>query len=175
MLKKVFVIAGALLLAACSNSPRHTDNAYSEKDEAGLTSLIGQIKTNQPYNLNHKALPFGTKALNQVYSQWAGTRYRLGGTSANGIDCSAFMQQTFAAAFGVSLPRSTSEQRSVGKAIRRSELKQGDLVFFRANRHVGVYMGNNQFMHASTRDGVTISSLDDAYWARNYTQSRRVL
>ena len=57
------------------------------------------------------------------------------------------------------MPRSTAEQRHLGRKINKSELKKGDLVFFRKNNHVGVYIGNNQFMHASTGQGVTISSL----------------
>ena len=85
------------------------------------------------------------------------------------------MQTTFLDAFGVTLPRSTSEQRYVGKAIQKKELKVGDLVFFRRNNHVGVYVGNDQFMHSSTSRGVIIESLSDNYWARTYTQSRRVL
>ena len=58
-----------------------------------------------------------------------------------GIDCSAFMQTTFSEAFGIELPRSTAEQRYLGKQISKSELKKGDLVFFRKNNHVGVYIG----------------------------------
>ena len=73
------------------------------------------------------------------------------------------------------LPRSTSEQRYLGHQIQKHELRKGDLVFFRGNNHVGVYIGNNQFMHASTSQGVTISSLDEDYWSRTYTQSRRVM
>ena len=98
-----------------------------------------------------------------------------GGTTRRGIDCSAFMQTTFSEVFGIELPRSTAEQRHLGRKINKSELKKGDLVFFRKNNHVGVYIGNNQFMHASTGQGVTISSLDEKYWARTYTQSRRIM
>ena len=98
-----------------------------------------------------------------------------GGTSKHGIDCSAFMQTAFLDAYGMELPRSTSEQRYLGRQIQKHELRKGDLVFFRRNNHVGVYIGNNQFMHASTSQGVTISSLDEDYWSRTYTQSRRVM
>ena len=73
------------------------------------------------------------------------------------------------------LPRSTSEQLYLGRQIQKHELRKGDLVFFRRNNHVGVYIGNNQFMHASSSQGVTISSLDEDYWSRTYTQSRRVM
>lgn len=110
-----------------------------------------------------------------VYRQWAGTRYRLGGTSKSGIDCSAFVQHTMGKAFNVSLPRATAQQRHSGKAISKSDLRPGDLVFFRKNNHVGVYIGGGKFVHASSSQGVTTSSLSNSYWSRNYTQSRRVL
>ena len=90
-----------------------------------------------------------------------------GGSTKRGIDCSAFMQTAFLDAYGVELPRTTSEQRYLGRQIQKHELRKGDLVFFRRNNHVGVYIGNNQFMHASSSQGVTISSLDEDYWARN--------
>ena len=113
--------------------------------------------------------------INKVYRQWAGTRYRMGGTGSGGIDCSAFVQKAMSGAFGLDLPRSTSEQRYEGHSISKSDLRPGDLVFFRKNHHVGVYIGNGLFVHASTSQGVTTSSLSESYWARNYTQSRRVL
>ena len=81
----------------------------------------------------------------------------------------AFMQTAFLDAYGMELPRSTSEQRYLGRQIQKNELRKGDLVFFRRNNHVGVYIGNNQFMHASSSQG--ISSLDEDYWARTYTNS----
>lgn len=113
--------------------------------------------------------------INQIYRQWAGTRYRMGGTGRGGIDCSAFVQKTMSGAFGLDLPRSTAEQRYEGRAISKSDLRPGDLVFFRKNNHVGVYIGGGRFVHASTSQGVTTSSLSESYWARTYTQSRRVL
>ncbi len=110
-----------------------------------------------------------------VYRNWAGTRYRLGGTTKAGIDCSAFVKTTMSSAFNLHLPRSTAEQKSVGRSISKSDLRPGDLVFFRKNHHVGVYIGGGKFVHASSSRGVTTSSLSENYWSRNYTQSRRVL
>ncbi|MDO4626434.1 MAG: NlpC/P60 family protein [Pasteurellaceae bacterium] len=182
MMKKLLLISVALLLAACSSSTRH--QTALKNDQQQLDHFIGNLKTNQPqqvianasYNSTHFVhAPINNKKLSKIYQEWVGTRYRLGGDSHRGIDCSAFMQETFAAVYGIELPRSTSEQRYLGSQIHKSELKQGDLVFFRGNRHVGVYIGNNQFMHSSSSQGVTISSLDESYWARTYTQSRRIL
>lgn len=95
------------------------------------------------------------------YADWKGVRYRLGGDTKRGIDCSAFVQRTFREQFGMDLPRSTYEQEDLGKKIQRTKLRAGDLVLFRAGstgRHVGIYLGNDQFVHASTSSGVMISS-----------------
>ncbi|EJF30120.1 outer membrane lipoprotein [Enterobacter sp. Ag1] len=112
------------------------------------------------------------------YASWKGVRYRLGGSSRAGIDCSAFVQRTFQEQFGLTLPRSTSEQQESGKSVSRNKLRTGDLVLFRAGstgRHVGIYIGNNQFVHASTSSGVVISSMDEPYWKKRYNEARRVL
>lgn len=115
-----------------------------------------------------------SKVMN-AYRYWAGTRYRLGGTTKAGIDCSAFVKEAMSSAFNVKLPRSTAEQRHVGRKIAKSDLRPGDLVFFRNNKHVGVYVGDGKFVHSGSSTGVTVASLSNRYWARNYTQSRRVL
>jgi len=76
------------------------------------------------------------------------------------------------------LPRSTYEQEDTGKKIQRNKLRPGDLVLFRAGstgRHVGIYLGNDQFVHASTSNGVMISNLNEAYWTSRYREARRVL
>ncbi|EIS99044.1 lipoprotein spr [Yersinia pestis PY-103] len=118
-----------------------------------------------------------SKILEQ-YAGWKGVRYRLGGSSKRGIDCSAFVQTTFREQFGMDLPRSTSQQQDLGKKVQRTKLRPGDLVLFRAGstgRHVGIYLGNDKFVHASTSAGVTISNLNDDYWNKRYRDGRRVL
>lgn len=128
-----------------------------------------------PHNQNASSANQASQKVNNIYRKWAGTRYRLGGSGAGGIDCSAFVQKTMSGAFNVHLPRSTAEQRYSGRYISKSDLRPGDLVFFRKNNHVGVYIGGGKFVHASSSRGVTTSSLSESYWTRNYTQSRRVL
>lgn len=119
-----------------------------------------------------------TDALLDVYRQWKGTPYRLGGNSRSGIDCSAFMQQTYQSAFSASLPRTTKEQFRQGKPISQKELQVGDLVFFQTSNstwHVGVYLGDRQFMHASVTYGVSVANLDNGYWQKRYKGARRIL
>ncbi len=133
------------------------------------------VKVNANQTPNTTTSKNSSQKVNQVYRQWVGTRYHLGGTGVGGIDCSAFVQKTMSGAFNIHLPRSTAEQRHSGHSISKSDLQPGDLVFFRKNNHVGVYIGGGKFVHASTSQGVTTSSLSESYWSRTYTQSRRVL
>lgn len=111
-------------------------------------------------------------------ADWDGVRYRIGGNSRAGIDCSALVQTWFLDVFGTQLPRSSREQYHVGNTIEREELRPGDLVFFKNRRaisHVGVYVGDGQFAHASSSQGVTVSRLEETYWARRYAGARRVI
>jgi lipoprotein Spr len=107
----------------------------------------------------------------EFIDEWYGTKYRLGGTTKKGIDCSAFSQYLFASVFGISLPRTAREQYKMTSRISRTELKEGDLIFFNTHggvSHVGVYLQNNKFVHASTSGGVTISDIFDQYWIRRF-------
>lgn len=120
---------------------------------------------------------FARTALIKQYKSWVGVPYRAGGESRNGVDCSGFIQLTFRQQFDIDLPRDTSNQVLRGKPVQKRNLRPGDLVFFRIGhrtRHVGVVIENNKFMHASTSQGVMISSLDDSYWKSRYWQARRV-
>lgn len=115
--------------------------------------------------------------LQQQFLKWQGTPYRLGGQNKRGIDCSALVQQVYQGAFDITLPRTTVEQVKVGRSIARSRLQTGDLIFFKTGfnkRHVGVFMGDGQFLHASASKGVTITELKNPYWKARYWQSRRV-
>lgn len=167
MPKFIFILVALLSISACSN--------LNNPDTATNITPNNQIKTNKPAYIINVPTVIKNPELAQFFAQWQGTKYRLGGTSQKGIDCSAFMQQVFSQIYNINLPRSTSQQRHLGKSIKKQQLQLGDLVFFRKNRHVGIYLGNGKFMHASTSQGVTISSLDENYWRKNYTQSRRIL
>jgi len=118
------------------------------------------------------------RALLAQHERWAGTPYRLGGSGAGGIDCSALVQNVFRDTFRFALPRTTAEQVGTGLAVARDALRPGDLVFFRpsgAYRHVGIYVGEGRFLHASTSRGVMLSELDNHYWQRHFWQARRPL
>lgn len=117
--------------------------------------------------------------LSEHQRDWQGTRYRLGGNDRHGIDCSGFMQLTFRELFGIYIPRTTTEQASYGTEIAKSEVRTGDLVFFNTGRgpnskHVGVYVKNGLFLHASTKGGVIYSDMNSPYWTRTFWQVRRL-
>jgi len=111
------------------------------------------------------------------YQKWKGTRYRYGGTNHRGIDCSSLTRHIFKDSFGIHLPRTTYRQIKLGQNVTASELSPGDLVFFvtgRYDRHVGIYIGNQQFMHASRIKGVTISKMKNVYWKNKFLAARRM-
>jgi hypothetical protein len=107
---------------------------------------------------------------------WFGTKYRYGGTTKKGIDCSALTGALLLAVYGFNLPRTARQQYDATEHISKDELKEGDLVFFNTHggvSHVGVYLENNYFVEASTH-GVKISSLDDRYYSKRFICGGRV-
>jgi cell wall-associated NlpC family hydrolase len=113
-----------------------------------------------------------------------GTRYRFGGTSEAGFDCSGFIGYLFREEAGMNLPRSTREMINVdAPLVARSALKPGDLLFFATNgrrgrvSHAGIYLGDNQFIHSSSRKsgGVRVDSLGDSYWSKTFIEAKRAL
>ena len=114
----------------------------------------------------------------RLIEDWYGTRYVYGGTGKRGIDCSALMQVFFATLYGISLPRTARMQYDLSRHISRTELKEGDLLFFNTTggvSHVGMYLTNNKFVHSSSSNGVTISDMFDPYYAARIIGVGRVL
>lgn len=119
----------------------------------------------------------GSKLENTVESL-LGTKYRYGGTTTKGFDCSGFVRYVFDK-LGIDLPRSSREQYKIGQKVAKDELRVGDLVFFNTNgkgvSHVGIYMGDGRFVHSSTNKGVTYTSMSDKYYSKRYLGARRIL
>ncbi len=116
-------------------------------------------------------------ALHAQLAEWRGTPYLLGGNTKRGIDCSSFVQNTFRQRFSTELPRTTELQVRAGRKISKNQLRTGDLVFFRIGRgvrHVGIYLNDGQFIHASKSAGVTESDINSSYWAPRFWQARRL-
>ena len=110
--------------------------------------------------------------------KYIGVPYLWGGTTPSGFDCSGFLQYVFRQN-GINLLRTSKQQYTMGVWVSKANLQKGDLVFFQTGSngisHVGMYIGNGQFIHASSSNGVTISSLNNSYWVRTYYGARRVL
>ncbi|NPE59243.1 bifunctional murein DD-endopeptidase/murein LD-carboxypeptidase [Dickeya dadantii] len=168
-------VAVAVMLSACTNDIASVNN---QTDRRVVNGGDPSLQASQDeFEAMVRNVEVKSKLLEQ-YASWKGVRYRLGGDSRKGIDCSGFVQRTFREQFGMDLPRSSYEQQDIGVQIQRNKLRPGDLVVFHAGstgRHMGIYIGNQQFVHASTSIGVTISSMDDNYWKPRYREARRVL
>ena len=110
-----------------------------------------------------------------------GVRYRWGGNDEDsGLDCSGFVRLVFKDSIGAALPRTAREMSEVGEKIDPNELKPGDLVFFNTMRrtfsHVGIYLGDNHFLHAPRKGAeVRVESMDSSYWIQRYNGARRIL
>jgi len=148
-----------------------TLSAYSNKGDV-YNNLLRITGSSIPSTISSKILSEAVGYLN--------TPYKYGGTSENGIDCSAFTQKVYQRSLELQIPRSTREQFQIGEKIAKDEeLDFGDLVFFKTRKrsspsHVGIYIGDNKFMHASRKKGVMVSSLDEKYWTPRYLGARRL-
>jgi lipoprotein Spr len=143
------------------------NSTHRESNAENLSSL--QIK--YAVLLNTPAEEINNPKMFEFIDDWYGTPYHLGGTTKKGVDCSAFSQFLFASVYGLSIPRTARDQYNLTSRISRTQLTEGDLIFFNTRggiSHVGVYLQNNKFVHASTSGGVMISDIYDEYWAKKF-------
>ena len=157
-----------------------------------LLALLTSCKTSSPH-YNYRELALASVRLgmdidrndnHKLYvesSKWIGTRYRAGGTSHRGVDCSGLVCQLYQKVYRKQLERNSDDQRKENcRKVSKRNLQEGDLVFFHNGRkkrtatHVGIYLKDNKFIHASTSSGVIVSSLDEAYYRRCWMQGGRV-
>ena len=156
--------------------------AFQKKNKLKPTGVVDEntyqvlMKTSAAVK-NNEGSPKGAAIL-KTARQYLGTPYRFGGASPKGFDCSGYTMYVFAQN-QKTLPRTADVQFKVGTKVEKLALKEGDLVFFTTYEpgpsHVGIYYGNNKFIHASSSHGVMISSLNDVYWKTRYLGARRVL
>jgi cell wall-associated NlpC family hydrolase len=142
-------------------------STHRESDAENLSAI--QVK--YAVLLNTPAEEVKNTKMFDFIDDWYGTPYHLGGTTKKGVDCSAFSQFLFASVYGLSIPRTAREQYNSTSRISRTQLTEGDLIFFNTRggiSHVGVYLQNNKFVHASTSGGVMISDIFDEYWAKKF-------
>ena len=155
-----------------SSKKAETKNEESAAIES-FSSL--QFKYAQLLNVDVEAVT--NLILFKEIEKWIGTRYRYGGATKKGIDCSAYTGTVVHHVYGLVLPRTARNQYADCIKLDKEQLQQGDLVFFNTRggiSHVGFYLGNGYFTHASTSVGVTISNLSETYWSRKFVRGGRL-
>jgi lipoprotein Spr len=174
MKKFALSIALTLSILASQAQSKSVPNSAPEKDEQESLSkdYFSQI-------MGVAVSATSNVKLFQFVYDWIGTPYHLGGDTKRGIDCSGFAYQLYNKVFDTSIGSNSRNIFSMSTPVDKEELKEGDLVFFkihsRAITHVGVYIGNGKFAHASSSKGVMISYLADPYWTRYYYKGGRLL
>lgn len=147
------------------------------------TSNLAEIETLSPLQFKYAMImdreveSLDNLSLYSFIDDWMSTPYRMGGNTKSGIDCSAFARTLMQNVYGTPLPRTSRAQYEESVRLSMGELEEGDLVFFNTGgapiSHVGIYLGNNYFVHSSCGKGVTISSLDDPYYHKHYRGAGR--
>ena len=153
----LIAVAALIFIMSCAHHQKESDDGLREAHHAP-----GQIQ----------------KQLEAEYQRWQGTRHRMGGSSSSGVDCSGFVKAVYKNIFKMDLPRTTKAQATLGRSVNKTDLQAGDLVFFKPPsypRHVGIYLSNSEFVHASKTKGVTISKMDPYYWDKYFWTARRLL
>lgn len=159
---------------------QNTDYAYVDKENVSveeLGALLKEIDANEELD----EINYLTEQLLNVANEYTGVRYRFGGTSKNGIDCSGLVTSAFKE-FNISLPRSSRDMATVGDKVSKSDAQKGDLIFFKTRgsriSHVGIVTevldDEIKFIHSSTSKGVIISSTKEAYYHKTFAQINRV-
>jgi cell wall-associated NlpC family hydrolase len=183
----ITALASALALGLASPAARAADvdptDASVSAEHAPthniFTSWFGAAKvetaTVQAERVGSKASDLVVNALGLI-----GIHYRFGGNTPDaGFDCSGMVRYVFQNALGLDLPRRAEEISRVGVKVDRNELKPGDLVFYHTLRsafsHVGIYLGNNRFIHAPSAGGsVRVEDMNESYWTKRFNGARRV-
>lgn len=173
-------IAGALVLGGCKSKSRavlETPDTYP----LPIEERLGDTST-KPGKGKHgeRVHPEVADAIVKEARRWIGTKYKYGGHTRKGTDCSGLVWTIYRDVAGIELPRNSVKQFEYCIPLSREQLSAGDLVFFNTAGngtrvgHVGIYIGDNAFIHASSSRGVRISTFDDPYYAKIYNRGGRV-
>jgi cell wall-associated NlpC family hydrolase len=180
MIRLTLLISYMLFWIGCAiqPSPRYTiDDRPPRKENKNFSdgNDTNQDITNHDLNDNEVRLRFA----NEIRS-FIGAPYVWGGATPAGTDCSGLVQTVYRDALGITLPHSTNELYNMGHSISKTNLQTGDLIFFRQEgssqlSHVGIYLNEGKFVHASLSSGVTIDSIEDDYYDNIFLGARRII
>jgi len=168
MKKTLLICVCVLFCIGCAPSIRYT------------RSDNGQIHYMVPQNWDYrKYYKVPDEKLKKIIAKWIGVPYRYAGMSRRGVDCSGFVCLVYTELNNTELPHSSRRMSHYGHSVAITNAKSGDLVFFRGGlfhsiNHVGIYIGNNKFAHASSSKGVRYSSLDEDYYKKRFADIRRL-
>jgi lipoprotein Spr len=175
---KKFFIGIALVFSVLASQAQTTKTSQSTADDKNSDDQESLAKDYLSQIMGVALSATSNMKLFHFVYDWIGTPYHFGGSSRKGIDCSGFTKQLYSEVFNMDLERSSRDIFSMVTPVRKEDLQEGDLVFFKIHSrrisHVGIYLGNNRFAHASNR-GVAISSLDDDYYRRYFYRGGRML
>lgn len=195
MIKGIYIVLACFFLASCSTYKNKKNIPYTEnkiKNETVVThKKITEVKKAKPSEIvsygeteeTEKPLDLKVSNIIDIAKSFHGTRYKFAGTTSAGMDCSGLVYTAFKEE-DIALPRSSRDMSSKGEKINFREISKGDLVFFKTNRsksinHVGLVVdvlpGKVLFIHATTSQGVIISSLDERYWNESFVEARRII
>ena len=164
----VAVVIAALHASVAAAAERAADRSLAEQARASLAAAATRVVD-------------GTRDVGMFALSLVGIDYRYGGdTPERGLDCSGLIRYVFQEVTGVTLPRTSKELSRIGRDVRAADLAPGDLVFFNTRRfafsHVGIYLGDDRFIHAPSRGGeVGVASLSSEYWRKRYNGARRLV
>ena len=186
-MRKTFILCFVVLAASLSLTGCSALKNFLSRDLEDEDFIIGQLYVDEVVKetpviaqrveprSSSKSNPLG---LSYTVNSWLGVPYKYGGTDRNGIDCSAFVGTVFRQVYGVELHRTANDMLRDVSLISRSELREGDILFFTNSKgkvsHVGIYLKEGLFAHASTSNGVSVSRLDDTYWTKHFYKGGRI-
>lgn len=177
--KKSMVINDDISLLRMITKTEPTTISVKKEEPSMAFSMLDWIKDKYASMINVMPNQISNVMLYRFIDEWYGVKYRMGGTTKKGVDCSAFVQHLYQYVFGYDILRTACLQFKESKKIAKDDLKEGDLVFFKVGTsrisHVGVYLRNNFFVHSASSKGVSIANLSNAYWSRYFAGGGRIV
>jgi lipoprotein Spr len=177
--KKSMVISDDIPLLRMVTKTEPTTFDVKKEEPSFTSNMLDWVKNKYSYMIDVMPNQISNVMLYRFIDEWYGVKYRMGGTTKKGVDCSAFVQHLYQYVFGYDILRTACLQFKESKKITKDDLKEGDLVFFKVGTsrisHVGVYLRNNFFVHSASSKGVSIANLSNTYWSRYFAGGGRIV